>query len=352
MRHKFEDLLSAITELPLGGSDTDRNVHWFDEAGRVGVARQAGGQFEIFIVGEEIVARSLLVRRHLKCDSWTGQSGLSFIANRVVLPAEQHFLASTAFLVEELLRNDVLVTPQMAFRKCEPIFELFLRRSALDEQVVQGLVAELLVLEVGLQVASSISSTMNMIESWKGWSGSSRDFQFGSSSIEVKSTAGFSSRHSVGCLDQVNGRSNVDGAGLENLYLVSFGLHAGDGEVGRSLPELIDDIVARIEHLLGPCDGLIDELLDRIARYGAVDAVGYIHREMRGWSVYAQPYSRTFLRIYDMCDPLVRVLRFEDVAERIHTKVDSISFEIDLPPNIDGEINPSSDLRGLLRKLV
>jgi len=346
---KFEDILGSVSSLQNSASDTDRNVHWFDSGPRIGAARQATGRLEIFIVGEAIATKSALVERHLRRDSWTSQNGALFVANRVVLPADEHFVASAAFLIEELLRNGVLSDVQEAFGKCEPILELFLRRSALDEQTVQGLYAELLVLEVGLQAADSHSSAVAVVQGWKGWGAANRDFSYRNIALEVKSTRGPSSRHSIKNLEQVNCKVSADGVQLERLFLISVGLHVSEANHGRSLPQLVNSISERIEQLCGAGAPLAKDLIERISKYGAAEGLGYIHHEMRDWSAYSTAYSKTFLRIYDMSDPLVKVLRFDDVADRIHSPMSSISFEVDLPKKIDGDLNPSLDLRRIMQ---
>lgn len=349
---KFEDILTSVSSLPRGSGDDDRRVHWFDSAPRIGVARQLNGRLEIFIVGEAIATKSPLVQRHLRFDSWSSQNGMLFLANRVVLPSDDHFVASAAFLVEELLRNGILNNAQHAFGKCEPILELFLRRSALDEQTIQGLYAELLVLEVGLQVADSSEAAATIVQGWKGWGPASRDFNYKDIALEVKSTGGPLSRHVISSLEQVNCKLSAEGKPLERLLLISVGLHASGAGHGRTLPQLVSSVIERIEQLSGVGAPTAQELLDRIARYGATESQGYIHQEMKDWSAYSMEYSRTFLRIYDMNDPLIKVLRFEDVADRIHSPMTSISFEVDLPKKIDGDLNPSLDLRRLMQEAL
>lgn len=352
MQIKFEDILASVSSLRRGVGDNDRRVHWFDSLPRIGVARQPNGRLEIFLVGEAIATKSTLVQRHLRFDSWTSQNGMPFAANRVVLPSDDHFVASAAFLVEELLRNGVLNDAQDAFVKCEPILELFLRRSALDEPTIQGLYAELLVLEVGLQTAASHSAAATMVQGWKGWGSSSRDFKYKDIAFEVKSTGGPSSRHAISSLEQVNCKMSAEGAPLERLFLISIGLHASGAGHGRTLPDLVSSIIERIEQLSGVGAPMVHDLLDRISRYGATEGLGYVHSEMKDWSAYSMAYSKTFLRIYDMGDPLIKVLRFEDVADRIHSPMTSISFEVDLPKKIDGDLNPSLDLRRLMHEAL
>ncbi|WP_431050493.1 PD-(D/E)XK motif protein [Roseateles sp. L2-2] len=348
---KFEDLLAATIKLVQSTDELNRNVHWFDPKSSIGIARQSTGRVEIFIVGEPLNAASALVRRHLRSDTWTGQNGAAFVANRIVLPSDEHFLASAAFLVEELFRSGVLNSPQHAFKKCEPIFELFLRRSALDEQTIQGLYAELLLLESGFQLASTEAMAARILEGWQGWTQSNRDFVYPNACFEVKSTGGSSSRHAVSGISQVDVRKDELGKPLERLYLISVGLHASELGGGRSLPQIVANIVERLKSL-GASGSLKDEFLLRVSKYGSESGQGYIHEEMKDWDAYAGRLSRTFLRIYDMCDPGIRVLRFEDVLQRIHVAEGSVKFEIDLPVTIDGDLNPSSDLRQLIQNAI
>jgi hypothetical protein len=348
----FEEVLCVVAGLPVGQSDADRIVHWLDEHSTVGVARQPSGRMEIFIVGETLNVLSPLVRRHLRCDKWTGQSGAEFVANRIVFPSEDHFLASSAFLVEELFRNGVLVSAQAAFRKCEPIIELFLRRSALDEQSIQGLFAELLLVEMGLHLSATESEAAAVISGWRGWAAEDRDFVYPGLAIEVKSTGATSSKHKINSIGQVNARMDVDGNALEKLYVVSVGLFFSEAGGGRSLSQLVEDIINRLSVLSPSSKFLEEQLLGNISNYGTDEGQGYIHGQMKTWDVYGRLLSRTFLRIYDMSDSRIKVVGMSDVSSKIHTPAQSISFDIDLPAKIEGDINPSSDLRKLMRNAL
>lgn len=73
---------------------------------------------------------------------------------------------------------------------------------------------------------------------------------------------------------------------------------------------------------------------------------------MHNWSAYQTRWQHGFLRIYDMNDSAIQVLRRSDVQRRGHVVLDSVSFQIDLPERVSGDLNPQTDLFALARRLL
>jgi hypothetical protein len=92
--------------------------------------------------------------------------------------------------------------------------------------------------------------------------------------------------------------------------------------------------------------------LDKVSNYGNPAGRGYQHDEMRSWSAYQDRWHHGFLRIYDMGDIAVQVLRRDDIQRRSHVVLSSVSFEIELPDRLSGDLNPQSDLFALAKRLL
>ena len=148
------------------------------------------------------------------------------------------------------------------------------------------------------------------------------------------------------------------GQALEELSLLSIGFRpddtGGPPADGISLPVQVDSIL----RLLGPTTTLAGRneaqllFLDKVANYGATAGKGYIHDEMHNWSAYQTAWQHRFLRIYDMADDGVQVLRRADILRHGHVHLDSVNFEIELPDRISGDLNPQADLFALARRLL
>jgi hypothetical protein len=67
--------------------------------------------------------------------------------------------------------------------------------------------------------------------------------------------------------------------------------------------------------------------------------------------LFSARWETVFLRVYDMCDVLVRVPRRSDFAPFRHLVDGSVEFDIDLPDVVRGDINPQTDSAAALRHL-
>ena len=338
----FERLLAAAQTLPHAVVESDRIVHWCDKSQRIGLSRQSSGAIEIFLVGEEIVATTPLVRRHLNFDTWNRNSGLRFDATRLVLPPAEYFTAAAAFLVEELLRHGAEADLSAGFSRTEPLIEMVLRRTALSEEEMLGLLGELRLLDALLFHSRGAADHKRILEAWHGHERSARDFVFVGSSVEVKVTRSRHSTHDINSLMQVNPHRSDTGSPLEDLHLVSFGFGAvGEGD-GFTLPSVVDGILEKLGRDSG--DELHVLFLDKVARYGSRGSFGYVHEEMRTWSAYENRWAQQFCRVYDLCDPAIKVLTPNLVSASAHVPSESISFRIELPEKLSGDLNPRGDI--------
>jgi hypothetical protein len=353
----FEKLLQLAEKLPRPVLEDEREICWCEDSHTIGFSRQLGGNIELFLCGEELKAGSPLVKRHLRFDSWTRTDGEVFQANRLVFPADEHYTAATAFLAEELLRKEAVVSLRNGFTQTEPLIEMMLRRTALSEEELLGLIGELRFLEVLLSVATNTVQRALVVNAWRGHEMASRDFVFGNAAVEVKTTRGARSVHHINSPMQVDPRRSESDEPLEQLDLISLGfkqISKTEEIVGISLPSQVDAILERLANNPGEIQRteLQCLFLEKVSAYGCVAGHGYVHDEMRNWSAYQSSWQHSFLRIYDMNDEAVQVLRRTDIKRRNHVIFDSVRFSVDLPERVSGEVNPQNDLFVLAKKFV
>lgn len=350
----FEELIGVCRQLTTPRDADTRRVEWVGQSRVIGFALQPDGATEIFLKGEALPPQSAIVRRHVQWDTWNGSSG-AFRATRVVLPPDDHYRPVAALIVEELFRYEAETDLLRAFQAVEPILEMALRRLAASDDVIVGLIGELRLLGYLLTAAPSPASKGIILESWGGHRQQSRDFVAGQVAIEVKTTTRPSSVHRISRISQVDPHRDDNGQPLEKLYLVSIGLSPPadprDPTATVSLPQSVDDVLL----LLGPSTEpherteLQSLLLNRIRNYLSA---GYDHDTMRAWPAYQNKYSLAFTRIYDMADPHVQVLRLADARRYNAVNENSVAYEIALPDQVTGDLNPQLDVLAFARQVV
>lgn len=329
LRNELEDM-----RVPEGLA---RNLRWL--ASNLAIGRTNNGQFEVFICGDQLNSSSSLVQRHMQYGEWRPlDGGESFAANRVVLPESPHFASIAAVIAVELLRTGVAEqgNAQSAFADVEPIIEMAIRRGALPENVIVGLIGELTVLRQLLQAnLSTPSSLLRVLDTWQGWQASGRDFRFGIDSLEVKTTQASSSIHKFNGLHQVEPVVLPDGE-MERLSILSIGLSTSP-TLGETLPQLVDDILAAFSGSPSH-EVLSSEFLRRVALYGQ-SGTGYEHSAMRDWSVYRTSYVHTFSpRLFKLDDQAFALLTRE-MLSRTFVHPDDLSFTAHLPDQVS-RFNP------------
>ncbi|MFT6943440.1 MAG: hypothetical protein ACJAUW_000009 [Yoonia sp.] len=347
----FETLRAELDGLRVPAGEA-RNLRWLAKA--LAIARNASGDYEIFIRGPELHAASSLVRRHLQHGEWRPQEGgASFFASRVVLPSAPHFGSVSALISVELLRAGLVSEgdAQGAFSAVEPIIEIAIRRGALPENVVVGLIGELIVLRQCLiSLGKKTHLQGDLLECWCGWQVGGRDFLFGESAIEVKTTQAASSSHEFSGLHQLEEVQLPNGA-HEQLHLLSIGLQAST-VAGESLSVLVDQLLGMLrERDKSPAGPLQTTLLSHIEHYGSSNGVGYRHATMKDWSVYQTRYTHSFSpRLYRVADPSMRLLRREEVS-LTYVVPSSLSFTLHFPDSVSA-FNPAPSWQAELSHFV
>ena len=336
----YEIALDLVTETSSAASAGIRDITWLTAANVVGVARDHDGHLEVFLSGPRLEPASGTLKEAIAHHRWQREEGAPPLdANRILLPAVGHFDQVAAFICTELLRNGADANLSAAFVKTEPIVELAIERLRVSRAALIGLLGELLMLDALCRAAAD-DQVADIVASWDGWKRSSRDFSLGMTGVEVKTTTRSTSSHLVHGVHQVEPDSG-DGTGHaeDRLILVSIGLQPAtpDGE-GFTIPMLVDRIVGRLE-AVGRGD-LTSEFLLHVAEYGSESGFGYTHPAMADESAFKAPVVTTFFRGYDMADPLIEVLRRDDITAHHHVDVGSVQFRVDLPVAVNGSLNP------------
>lgn len=345
----FESLRANLEALSVPSGQV-RNLRWL--AAPLAVGRTTVGDFEVFIRGPELRAASSLVRRHLQHGEWRPEEGGEpFPANRIVLPSAPHFAAIAALIAIELIRAGIAGSrgPQNAFTDVEPIVEMAIRRGALPENVIIGLIGELTVLrQLVLARSGTPASMMRCLDLWQGWQDGGRDFRLGDHSIEVKTTQAVSSIHEFSGLHQLEPKLLPTGR-LEHLHLMSIGLSASTS-LGESLPDLVASIVSLFTSATdGPEVG--DDFVRRVALYGSQSGGGYVHASMADWNVYGTRYAHTFApRLYRLDDQAMRLLT-RDLLAQTFVQPDGLAFTMHVPDQVSA-FNPAPSWEAELERMA
>lgn len=344
----FEALRADLEALsvPLGHV---RNLRWLTT--ELAIARTTAGNYEIFIRGPEIRALSSLVRRHLQHSDWRPKTGGEpFSASRIVLPSAPHFASIAALIAIELVRAGIAGPQgtQGAFTDVEPIIGMAIRRGALAENVIIGLLGELTVLRQLILARTGHPTTiMRRLDFWQGWQESGRDFRIGNHSIEVKTTQASASIHEFSGLHQLEPKLLASGV-LEQLHLMSIGL-AASTTMGETLPSMVGSIITLLLNA-GAGAEVTDEFLQRVSLYGSQSGPGYVHTTMQDWSAYGMRYSHTFLpRLYRVDDPAMRLLK-RDMLAQTFVQPEGLSFKMHIPEQVSA-FNPSTNWEGDLDEM-
>ena len=206
-----------------------------------------------------------------------------------------------------------------------------------------GLCGEMLTLR-SLVLASDSQGVLKVVEGWKGFGQTSRDFQIQNVGVEVKTTTSKSSSHLFSGVHQVQVGYGVDGVEETDFFVVSVGLEwADDNEVEgtTSLPEIVDDVILKIVDSCGDVSsGPVDELVRNISSYGKSTQFGYDHNGMGENSRFARRFRTNFVRGYDMRDPAINLFTDDDIRRRPFIDGQTLSFRVNFPDKVTGDINP------------
>jgi hypothetical protein len=351
----YEEQLATIQGLKRTSTETDRFIEWSVTGGPVGVARTPTGRVEIFLTGPPLEARYRRVREAMEHQTWFRADGDELLANRILLPLAGHFEPVAAFLCIELLRNGAVEDLPEAFSRTEPLIDLAIGDLLLSDETFLGLCGEVLVLH-SLMRAASDDVVVEVIESWKGYRETPRDFQLGGVGVEVKTTTGQSSSHHFAGVHQLEVGHGVDGVEESSFFLLSLGLewaHEEDEVNATTVPELVDALIDRLRRAPGGSGAaLVDQLVERLATYGSPTPLGYDHRTARESARFSRPLRLHFARGYDMTDEAIRLLTTEDLRARPFIDEPSLFLRVNLPNQVTGDLNPVIGLARCSRRVL
>ena len=341
------DQISAVESAVAGGT---RDIWWLTHTQAIGVARDQFGRLEIFLPGRELKPQTATVRSALQHHDWHREGGEVLSANRLLFPAPGHFNQIGAFICTELLRNGAGHDIEGAFNSTEPIIELAIKRLQISESSMLGLAGELLFLNALVQQTNE-SQVGSILDCWAGWHHSLRDFTWNGVGVEVKTTLHATSSHRIQGVHQVEAApATEDDAGEDRLVLVSIGLTPSEPNSNSfSVPMLVDRILQRLEAVNATM--LKDSFLSHLAEYGSETGFGYRHATMAEDAPFTESYTVTFCRGYDMGDPLIGVLRQDDLVAHNHIDHGSVRFTVRLPAVVSGQ-NPISGVNQVARSIL
>lgn len=346
MNSSYESIVALIDTLS-PSLDATLQVEWL-LAERIGVAKAHRGGHALLLVGPPLSLTTDIVAAALRNGQWRNAEGALFQGSVLELPAGHAYRAAMATIGAELFRLGVeRRSTADVFVEVEAFVALVLRRILLPAEYVLGLVGELLILRELLTALRFDARIHNRTTFWRGWQRQSRDFVFGQTAVEVKTTSLSVSRHTVS-LDQVDARQ-TDGGASEQLFLASIGLRQSFGAEGFSISSLTSDVLA----LLDPSETA--SFLTSLGQYGPDGFGGYIHEEMHEHDAYCQGFTTTFApRIYRMNDPSVRVIRGSDLARDFpHVLPRGLHYTVEFPENVPGSLeNPTTDLRAFSKTMA
>lgn len=344
----FEWLREAIVQLPRAAEEAGRDLTFADAARSVAVARDHEGRMEIFLIGPELQATLKPVVNSLQFQEWTTTNSDALPANRLVLPNDNYFSAAAAFICIELVAAGYSEQPQRVFSLVEPLVAMFLTRVELGDRVLLGLVGELSLLDA-LSRRPGSHRVDELVDAWAGFAPSSRDFQFRRAGVEVKTTTAANSVHHMQGFHQIEFGHSVNGAPEERLYLLSLGFtHVpDDAQGGISLPDLVGSIAKRITS-----EGVRDAFLRHIQQYGGDTAIGYEHERDQDVPRFKPRFAPIFERLYDLADERLKLLRRVDVEPHTNVDAESVEFRVNLPHQVNGELNPIAGMNAIVAALL
>ena len=342
---EYERIRDRVHQLDRSSNSRARTIEWL-VANRLGVAKDHAGHLEIYINSEQLVAITPIVDANIDYQTWYDQvDGSQFQANRLFLPTGSHLEQAAAFICVELIAAGVRENAAGAFAKTERLIDVWLQQLQLSNEVILGLVGELLVLH-SLALSVDSDHIPDLVNTWHGFRRSDRDFQIGPIGIEVKTTTGQKSSHNFSNLRQLQVGFPVGGGDESRLYVASIGLNWDDGaNPDNTLPTLVEGICKLLRET-SPQRGhrLADSFIENVERYGSEPSVGYHHPTMSDSPRYSRPFAITFSRVYDMADDGIEILRVDDLLNFPHVAAESVSYRATFPDTVRGDLNPIKSL--------
>ncbi len=251
-RLSFEKITETLEKIPPAEADGHFAIEWL-VPDLLAVGKSSTGAHCIFMVCEPLTPSAPVVARAVRFGQWQPVQRPLIGCNLLALPSAPEFGIAAAAITSEILRRSSLLGESLpeTFDRVEEFIALVLRRVLMPPSLVLGLLGELFVLDEILDaMKGSWALGMDPTRVWRGWAQQSRDFVFGVTSLEIKTTGLRTSKHSIHSLDQVEARV-VDGCLTETLFLGSIGMRtAPEGSYSVSALEVVTDpaAIAKLLH--------------------------------------------------------------------------------------------------------
>lgn len=340
----FESLRDDLASATAATSTLERHITWVGDQKTLAYARDEKGQLEMFLVGEALEAYEPVVRERMVHDSWETSDRSRLAANRLWLPAGDHYDAVAATILVELLERGFEEHAVEAFMVTEPLIALVLGQASAESAALTGLAGELLTLASLLRYAEGIPAEA-LLDSWQGWGRSSRDFQLGPLGLEVKTSTTSASRHHIQGWYQIECGVSADGTVETDLYLLSIGIQwLPTDSRGLTIESLVREILPQLP------GARRSDLLHAVRGYCGlrlpIDDTG-----QAGETSLRRPFISTYERLYDLMDERIRLPRSADLARFSDLISDSVRFELELPDRVRGDRNPAVGMQAASARL-
>lgn len=349
----YEEIREIVSGLkkPIKG---ERLVQWVGERKVLGVAKDAKGQFQVFIVGPELEAEFKSVSDNLKFEtSWIDHNtGKEFSGNLLSLPAAPHLQKAVAFICTELLSAGLDDQPQLAFTESEPLIDVWIQQLGITDESLTGLIGELLLFNF-LAEALPHERLALLVDNWFGHMHSNRDFQLDEVGIEVKTTRGQSSSHHFSGVAQLEPGHGVDNQPETVLFVASIGIKKSEAS-GNSwtLPLVVERLLKILNRVPDEGTELQEKMLTKIKRYGGESRLGYDHPKMKDLERFNQHFTISFTRFYDMSDDRIEVIRSPLLNDLSAVDPSTLSYVAKFPTRVDGDLNPRAELKSAIAEII
>lgn len=343
----YESIRETIRKVPLSLAASERAVVTIDDQGDLFVARDPLGRIELFLRAPELHPTIANVRERVVHDTWETAEGRRFSASRILFPVGDHLDAAAALICVELLRNGYEDDPVGAFARAEPVVDLVLKPLQHAQQALTGLAGELSLLDELLRAHSTPAARHQVFDAWQGWQPSTRDFQLGSVGVEVKATTHSGSVHHIQGWYQVELGASSGHCVETALFLLSIGVQwlPEEASVGQSVEELITGIGTRLS--TEDRERLIEHVRSYAGAGFQLDVSG-----MPAQKAFRQKFALTFERLYDMTDSRISLPHSSDLAAFSHLDIHSVEFDVVLPNQVRGDLNPQVGLRHSVKRIL
>lgn len=347
----YEEVHEKISKIPVAETHTSRTTYWLDSQKTFGVSRDTSGVVELFIFGNQLFPSLDVVKRNTDFSPWALDGENPRNANRVKLPKEIYFEAFAAFLCLHFVENGIFLDQEKSFKLSEPLIALAYEKNSESVQAQIGCIGELVFLRSLLSVSTKYNE---VLQGWQGFEKSLRDFQYGTTGIEVKVNTTSSSRHHIQGVHQVEPGIISNNQVEKDFYLLSIGLIATseDAENSFTLPELVQTCIDQISDIGAESQLAVEILIEKVEKYLGGFGIPYRHLDAKNHATYSRRWQVSFTRAYDMSDSNISLLNTAKLADISMVLSDSVQFDINLPLQVTGDLNPIVGMHNFVQKVL